>query len=424
MRRTTTVTVATLLGLTAPLLASAATTAPASAAGETCRGRAATIVGGRSIVGTDGPDVVVTEGATSVRTLGGDDLVCVTGTVPVYVDVATGDGDDVVDGTTAPGEDVRVTLGSGTDTFLGSGGDDYVELAYPDPGAGPDVVHGGGGTDALSLRTGPGAAAIDNVTGTFTSDGLVRATLSGLERFWLPSEPAGRDLAFVGSDRDEQVFDSAADVPSRVDIDLGGGDDAYYGEAPPAAASRLDGGAGRDLLYLVSPLADLDLDLRDGLLSVGPADDRVLGAAGFEDAELFAHRVRLDGTDGPNRLGVTACDGTLRGRGGDDVVERAYEGIFELDAVNCHESLTINGGAGDDEMTGSGGPDTIVGGKGRDRLNGRHGADRLVGGRGHDHLRGREQRDTLLGGPGRDVADGGRGSRDLCRAERERRCER
>ena len=423
MRRTT-LTAAALLGLAAPLLASGTTTAPATAAGETCRGQAATIVGtGRPIVGTEGPDVVVTNGAASVRTLGGDDLVCVTGSVPVYVTVVTGDGDDVVDGTTARDEDVSVSLGSGTDTFHGGDDDDRVHLDYPDPGTGPDVIHAGGGADELWLRTGPGAAVIDNAAGRFSSAGELRTTWSGVEEFWLAAEPAPRDLTVTGSDAPERVYDQTL-VATTVSVDLRGGDDGWFSGVAPAPTSRLDGGAGRDLLYVASDTGALDLDLREGSLRVGAAGAYVVAAGGFEDAEVFAEHVVLAGTDGPNLLGLTACDGTVRGRGGDDRVARAFEGVFELFDADCGESLTINGGAGDDDVTGSGGPDTIVGGKGRDRLNGRHGSDRLVGGRGHDHLSGREQRDTLLGGPGRDVADGGRGSRDLCRAERERRCER
>ena len=63
MRRTTPLTAAAMLGL-----ALLAPTASAAAAGETCRGEAATIVGerGRRSTGTEGRDVVVTNGSTRV----------------------------------------------------------------------------------------------------------------------------------------------------------------------------------------------------------------------------------------------------------------------------------------------------------------------------------------------------------------------
>ena len=113
----------------------------------------------------------------------------------------------------------------------------------------------------------------------------------------------------------------------------------------------------------------------------------------------------------------------MRGRAGDDRVKRQFEGIFESSTSTAVRTSRINGGSGDDELSGSGGADKILGGKGRDRLNGSGGSDRLVGGRGHDHLSGKDQGDTLLGGRGNDFADGGKGSRDVCRAERKRRCE-
>jgi len=74
MRRTTILTAAPLLGL---VLLSPAT--GATAAGETCRGEAATLVGtrGSMLVGTEGRDVVVTNGTSKVTTMGGDDLVCI-----------------------------------------------------------------------------------------------------------------------------------------------------------------------------------------------------------------------------------------------------------------------------------------------------------------------------------------------------------
>ena len=421
MRRTTPLTAAALLGLAAPILAITSTAAEAAA--PTCRGQAATIVGsGGSLTGTEGPDVVVTNGASAVSTLGGDDLVCVTGSVRIGVRIVAGAGDDVVDGTTATDQTVHVTLGPGTDAFYGDGGDDDVTLTYPDPGTGPDVVQGGGGSDRSTCRPDPARPILDNATGRFTSAGELRTTWSGLEEFWLLPEPADRNLTVVGSDADEQFFDESAG-PTKVDVDLGGGDDTWASRQAPQDTSRLDGGAGRDLVYLASGLSDLDLDLRDGLLTVGTANAYEVAADNFEDADLFARRVRLNGTDGPNDLGVRACNGKVRARSGDDRVKRQYEGIFDVFNLDCREHLMINGGSGDDELSGSRGADKILGGKGRDSLKGMRGSDRLVGGRGHDHLNGKGQGDTLLGGRGNDFADGGTGNRDVCRAEHKRRCE-
>ena len=78
----------------------------ATAAGETCQGQAATIVGtpGAQIVGTEGADVIVTNGGTRVDALGGDDLVCAT--------IQDGVGYNPV----------FAILGAGADTFTASDG--------------------------------------------------------------------------------------------------------------------------------------------------------------------------------------------------------------------------------------------------------------------------------------------------------------
>lgn len=109
MRRTTPLTAVGLLGL-----ALLAPTSAATAVAETCRGDAATIVGqeGRTASGTEGRDVVVTNGATQVETLGGNDLVCVTGKRWAWIAVATGAGDDFFDGT-GSAQPVFADLGTG-----------------------------------------------------------------------------------------------------------------------------------------------------------------------------------------------------------------------------------------------------------------------------------------------------------------------
>ena len=154
--RTTTLTTAGLLGLAllGPLPV-------ANAAGETCRGEAATIVGSPGnpallgsdgVTGTEGRDVVVTNGAFKVSTLGGDDVICVTagGASSVKrVLLDAGAGDDVVDGTTAPDWIVQAELGEGADRFEGGDAGNFVRGAYSDAAPADterDVIVGGDGS--------------------------------------------------------------------------------------------------------------------------------------------------------------------------------------------------------------------------------------------------------------------------------------
>lgn len=424
MRRTTSLTAAALISLTAPALALLGPSA-ASGAAETCQGRTATVVGsGHAVNGTEGPDVILTNGARSVYARGGDDLVCVIGpnTGKHYpVNVRAGDGDDVVDGTGSPRQEVHASLGSGVDTFLGGNAGDAVELDYPDAAGGVDTVDGGGGSDSISIQTGPGDVVVDNAIGHFTSAGEVRTTWARVEGFSIVQSAGSQRMTFVGTDADESVY-WWSDDDATVDVTLGRGDDGWSSPTPPTPSSRLLGGPGRDRLHLASKEAGIDLDLPAGTMGVADPAPYAVTVSDFEDADLFAPSVAVRGTDGPNDIGLTACTGVVRLGGGDDSVRRQYDSIFETD-IRCAETLTANGGSGDDELSGTRGDDTLNGGAGKDVLKGGFGQDRLVGGGGHDRLVGQADADVLLGGKGRDRADGGTG-RDRCTAERTQRCER
>ena len=455
--RTTTLTTAGLLGLAllSPITA-------ANAAGETCRGEAATIVGtpanpallgSDGVTGTEGRDVVVTNGAAKVSTLGGDDVICVTagGSSSVKrVTIDAGAGDDVVDGTTAPDWIVQAELGEGADRFEGGdagnvvrgaysdaapadterdvivGGDGFDGVhsgvvGYPNPdvialGAGDDSliyggvtasggsIDGGAGRDEFfpSTHHRSGETVIDNAAGQMLIDQQVVATWSGLETFWT-STRGGDHLVFVGTAADETVH---AKVSGRVRAAFGAGDDSFRADQAPRAGSVIDGGDGRDLFYVTSESGLLDLDLRRGKLVADAGSPYTTSATNFEDASLFARRVVLGGTDSRNELRFAACDAKLRGRGGADTIARSYDSLFESVFCPRFPKAHLNGGSGKDDLEGTVGRDVLLGGSGKDLLDGGVGADRLIGGKSRDH------------------ADGGPGRKDLCRAEHKRQCER
>jgi uncharacterized secreted protein with C-terminal beta-propeller domain len=70
---------------------------------------------------------------------------------------------------------------------------------------------------------------------------------------------------------------------------------------------------------------------------------------------------------------------------------------------------TITGGDGNDTILGGRGNDTLVGGRGNDTLRGGAGDDSLAGSHGNDTLQGEAGSDTLRGGAGRNTLDGGAG---------------
>ena len=88
-------------------------------------------------------------------------------------------------------------------------------------------------------------------------------------------------------------------------------------------------------------------------------------------------------------------------------------GLLNSVPAYLHGSDLINGGAGNDSLTGQGGSDWIYGGIGDDKLSGDeydkrftpwefHGGDHLEGGDGSDELIGDGGSDTLIGGEGQD----------------------
>ncbi len=123
----------------------------AGAAGETCNGLPATIVGtaaGETLTGTPGNDVIVALGGNdTISGLAGHDTVC------------AGEGNDYVNG------------GVGNDAIFGEGGNDRLEggkgLDTIDGGAGDDIVKGQQDNDTLG-----GGSGHDTLAGGIGDDSL------------------------------------------------------------------------------------------------------------------------------------------------------------------------------------------------------------------------------------------------------------
>lgn len=456
--RTTALTTTGLLGLA--LLAPTAWAGPASAAGETCRGEAATIVGtGPTVTGTEGRDVIVSGSATSVSGLGGDDLICVAiigDTRSNVIDVDAGTGDDVVD-TTAMGGGyyVTTTLGAGADTFVGgrtgdtvlageapwdqAGADtaldridtgtgrdevfsgspgttnrDVVRLGDGDdrltlgsPAVGPDaVLDAGEGEDVLGLTTGDKDVTLDAAAGTFSSAAGTAAYTS----FSSTSIVAGSGtVTYRGTEAADTVDIHPEGGTPTLQMATGGGDDTVtIAPATITTASRIDTGAGRDQLVAASKTASLAIDLPRQVFTV---DGVTVPVTGLEDAWLMAPTVTMTGDAEDNDLTWTGCDATLRGGKGEDSLYWSYDHVFETYEFDCAGEVSMNGGDGPDHLRSAGGDDRLVGGRGHDTILGRGGDDTIRGGRGNDTLDGGQGRDDIRGGRGNDVLRG-RGGHD------------
>ncbi|MCW2776239.1 MAG: Ca2+binding protein [Nocardioides sp.] len=427
------------LVLAAPVLVAAPVEAvPAS---PTCQGRPATIVGqdGSILVGTEGDDVIVTGPASSVRALGGDDVVCAVD--PEYfLDIDAGPGDDVVDTTAAAAstEGLHTELGTGADRFVGGPANDQVSDSEEDQGAqddsAPDLIHTGAGNDqvetgaegvanndvvdlgagrgGIQFRGTPGGTAhlrsrgagflsfqFDGTVGTLRVDnrreqadldGARLVTWDGFASFSTESSDVER-VVLRGGDGAERFVGSYVDG-LELDVRAGGGSDTV--EVNSRAVGSVDGGRGRDLVYIseaeptpVGSLgSDITADLGSGLVRIDPqgADSHVLSVDAVEDLSVVGfHNTTLRGDRAANLLDVRAgCRSTLVGRAGADRLQRLETTCDEQDLP----------------------------------------ASTMRGDRGPDRLIGSEADDLMVGGPGRDVANGGGGT-DTCRTEVRRRCE-
>ncbi len=429
-------TTAHVLSLAALLAVPAVAPMPATAAGETCQGRPATLVGttGQPLAGTDGADVLVSGGASRVDALGGDDLVCVTGdarSVPQRlrtVVVVAGAGDDRVEVTT-PGWGSLALLGPGADSYLGSSGAaqevrsddvpftvdtavDLIEITsgeatvYSGSDSRPnsDVVEIESGvvqwtgvmTPAGRLSGGPGAtlrtaplrgdATIDAAARTAVTDTSL-ARWSGFGRLAYRTFAAQGIVTFRGSAGTDDLSVEARGTYDRV-IDMRGGADHYSSDDFGGPRSSFDGGAGRDHLTLGAHRQRVDADLdtgrfvaREGRRTVRRTFD------GFERLDLAARRATVDGTPRRDHIVLVACRAHVSADGGRDVVDLGGR-LAEWDDPGCSSRRgSIDGGRGADVLSGSRGRDRIVGGPGRDRADGGRGRDTCRG-RDSDQLRG------------------------------------
>jgi Ca2+-binding RTX toxin-like protein len=420
------------IGLTAVAVLGAALLAPvgtAAAAGETCQGQAATIVGtpGGQITGTEGADVIVTNDANRVDALGGDDLVCATGERSSY-DSVTGTSTFVI-----------AILGAGADTFIPSersgstiyagtvdGTDteaDVIRLSWTaglvisgmpgqpnadiiDPGGYGDVrwsgiqtapgavsVGTGGTLGVLSVRSAHGDVTMD-ASGTVTG---VDTALTWTGRFarlgFTTSAKYGR-FTFRGTDRPERVKVDAPRTYDR-DIALGGGYDSYESNSLGGKATRIQGDGGRNQLLLDLKSYDrVRADLsRSRVTATKAGVEESVRVRGFYGLIVATKRAVVIGTDRIDIIRVAACRTTLKGmKSGDELyVDYKLEsyGAESLTMPRCSDyEATIDGGPGNDYLTGNYGDDRLIGGPGNDSVWGKKGRDVCQG----ETIRGCEKR--------------------------------
>jgi Ca2+-binding RTX toxin-like protein len=199
----------------------------------------------------------------------------------------------------------------------------------------------------------------------------------------------------------------------------------FFALTAPAQAALVELGEGRDPRLTVTALPGERNTVVAFATSVGGTlraeitDSTAALTAGPGCTQVDAGTVHC-ATDSTVDLQIDLGDG-------DD--SASEEGTFQLvmlnggdgdDRLSVLDGGALTGGAGDDQLRGSAGPEQLSGGPGNDVMDGFGGRDHLYGGSGDDVARGGTDIDSVYGGPerrgvtdesaGRDHLSGGPGS--------------
>ena len=312
--------------------------------------------------GTDASDAIGISGnASGVVVSGSRTMIAVQHQDPSDELVVRGlGGNDALSAPLLAAQAIALTLdgGAGDDTIAGSQGSDLLL-----GGDGNDTIDGNGGADRALLGAGDDTFVWDPGDGSDTIEG-----------------EAGADtMRFNG-----------ANIAEQVDLSANGNRLRFFRTQAnitmdTAGVERVDFNAlgGADLVT-VNDLSGTDVTNVD--LDLGAADGQ-------------ADRVIVNGTNGPDRIRVNQGASGLAVTGlnaqvtlhnqepSDALLVNGLDGNDDIAAAGLPAqaiALTIDGGAGDDELFGGLGNDMLLGGDGNDTLDGSKGNDVALMGAGDD----------------------------------------
>ena len=292
---------------------------------------------------------------------------------------------------------------AGNDIISGGDGNDTITA-----GLGSDTLDGGAGTDTLNYADSTKSVIVNlitqSVTGSHASSSAFGDTITGFEN------------ATGGSDVDTLIGNNIANILSGS----AGNDTIMSG----LGADTLDGGTGIDSLDYSSEAVGVVINLTTGVTTGSHASSSAFGdtAINFENV--------IGSSDADNFTGNTS-NNILTGLAGNDIIDGA-------DAND-----TLKGGVGSDDLTGGAGVDTvdysdsttfivvnlalnsvagshatstafgdtitgfenIQGGMGNDILTGTSAANMIAGNGGNDIITAGEGADVIDGGAGWDILD-------------------
>jgi len=280
------------------------------------------------------------------------------------------------------------TFTDGAALFIGSASNDQATT-----GAGGDGLYGGAGTDTLN-----GGDGLNLLQGNQGNDSLTGG--------------GAYDVIYGGQD-DDRIVVGASPNPGGTNFGQGNrGNDTLSGSATDN--DTLLGGQGNDVINITDPGTPRDLGLLDNrqgfsgggndfvngnlgndTLFAGEGNDTILGEDGDDFLQDGGGSNTLSGGNGADTI-IARANNTIDGGTGNDVVGmdtgrfvvQLGDGddlCLPLD-VRDTDTATIDGGAGNDEITASSGSDSIAGGVGNDTVDGGAGADTVAGGADSDQF--------------------------------------
>ncbi len=268
----------------------------------------------------------------------------------------------------------------------------------------PMVIAGGNGNDSINV-----ALVASDYTGLLillggngndvlnTSSLAIQVSLDGGN---------GNDLLTAGNSRGNKLVG-------------GPGNDTLTG------GSRFDvltGGAGADVLNAVAGGGLLD-EVFDGDMTLTPTSliTTIQGVTTVDTLSNFSV-ASLTGGASANRIDASTFHSayfpvTLRGGGGADNIT----GTNGADVITANSTVgvtvsglsgndTITTGSGNDSITGAAGADSISSGAGNDQVFGGNGNDTINAGFGNDLVLGQDNDDSVIGSDGEDSLQGGDGN--------------
>ena len=293
-------------------------------------------------------------------------------------------GNDTIDG--GAGNDL-IYGGSGNDVLAGGAGDDAFRVLGSKAAGfeGYDTFNGGGGNDTIAAV---GTGAVDIGMTAFSA-------ASGVET--IDATGATGPVRIVGDWNANTLDFSGTTLAGNIAINGGGGNDTITGSAGNDTIQgggwgnqTIDGGAGDDVIYA---------DKGNDILSGGDGNDtfRVSGnqCSNFEGWDKFSGGA---GNDSIVAFGSKVDIGLTAFNAGNSVETIDLSGLtgqgrllgdwaantLDFSATTLLGHVVIDGGGGNDIITGSAGAEVIRGGDGNDAVGGKGGNDLLYGGNGRD----------------------------------------